>query len=153
MRGLGATSETHGLRRAVRVCYGIIGVFASARGVAYLPHARPEPLPGGVAVISEHIPVTVWAAVWLAAAALCFISCVTPHPHRWSSWGVIFMCTGWGMGYLAAALAKPSATAQWLGATTYFLWAALIISGTYIAVRAALLARLIDRKPNQSGER
>lgn len=76
-------------------------VYASWRGVRYLPFGESlDQLPAGLALLSGGlIPIGVWAALWLGAAAWCIISAFRKDDV--TAWGpVTSLMLVWGLAYV-----------------------------------------------------
>lgn len=85
----------------------LIGVSSIVRGVAYLPFAAPEQVPGALGRLSEFVPLTAYAVVWLVAGVLALVQAFRqPHPltgrerdfvavaatcAMWSIWGYSYL--------------------------------------------------------------
>lgn len=116
-------------RRARIMGLGALGVIGITRGIAYLPHAKPDRLPTALAAISSAVPTTVWAVAWIIAgvATLAAIpwqrqSAAAPIAGLAGAWAIAYTLAWVGTGlasraYLSGALYGGLAVLTWSWAT------------------------------------
>jgi len=106
------------------VALGGVGV---TRGVAYLPSTGPERLASALEAMSDVIPITVWALVWIVAGLVCLASAVW-RQHQAAATPIAALATAWAVAYTAAWIGSGWTSRDYLSAALYGCLALLTAS-------------------------
>jgi hypothetical protein len=128
------------IRRWVRVREVSFGTFAFARGLAYLL-TDGDRLPHAVLIISNVVPVQVWAWLWILSGCCMYLSAV--RYLSWATYPTVGMCGVWLVGYLLSAIGGFGDQSPLLAALTFLLFALVIVAGTVIVSIALKLCRIV----------
>lgn len=112
-----------------KVAIALLGVYCLIRGIAYLPFTTSgENLPTGLDLMSQIIPITVWAGVWMTAGVVCLIQSFRKYDGIAIPLATGLML-GWGFFYGAgwiADLIVGDYGRGWLTASSYMIPAIVI---------------------------
>ena len=129
----------------------LLGAFYAAwRGVRYLPFGESlDQLPAGLALLSGGlIPIGVWAALWIGAAAWCLVSAFRKDDI--TAWGgVCALMLVWGLAYVIGGFEVlgqgKDPGSSWTTATSY------ICTGAAIALLAVSPRHPKDEPTTEGG--
>ena len=122
-----ATIKNHVNLRKIAIA--LLGIYCLIRGIAYLPFATTgENLPTGLDLMSQIIPISVWAGVWITAGVICIVKTFKKEEGIAIPLATGLML-GWGFFYGAGWVADLFVGENgrgWLTASSYMIPAIVI---------------------------
>jgi hypothetical protein len=115
------------------------GVFALTRGIPYLPPVIPNPdyVPAALNLITEVIPLTIWAIIWILVGLTCiFYGFHKKDNGAWTA--LVVMSAVWGASLIISSIFYADASRQWIGGLSYW-WIAVL--GIYASSRIPVSVR------------
>ena len=121
-------------RAARALILGAGGIGAILRGIAYLPAADP-PRTSQLSPIEAWMPLTAWAALWMAVGIALIISTWCRTVSIWAMTALTALLTLWSTSYLIAWL--------WMGVGRSWVTASIFLMA---AIWAGVLTSLLERR-------